>query len=263
MKKTFQFKKFSLAQGDAAMAISTDGVLLGAWAQFEFSQQLLDIGCGTGLLSLMLAQRYPNASICALDIDEKAIQVAKHNLFHSPFHEQVSIVHTDIAATKFADKYQQTFDGIICNPPYFDNGPIAPNNARAMARHTVSLSHQTLMLNCAKLLKDNGTLCLIIPADQQHKLINFAHQYGLHLTHCTEVKATEHKPISRALLKFNKPALKSQPLKSDRLNNSPPEPLPAHRQTVEKVQRTELSIMNKGRYSDEFCQLTNAFYLKM
>ncbi|GAL19594.1 tRNA (adenine37-N(6))-methyltransferase TrmN6 [Vibrio maritimus] len=141
------------------MPVSTDGVLLGAWARFHSSDTLLDIGTGTGLLTLMLAQRFIDAAITAVDIDETAIVDATYNIQHSPWHKRITVLLCDILAQPF----EHTFDGIICNPPYFNSGETAKNSQRATARHTHTLSHEHLLDRCDKLLNKEGSASFVLP----------------------------------------------------------------------------------------------------
>ena len=155
-KEYFEFKQFTVHQCNAAMKVGTDGALLGSLA--EGGKRILDIGTGTGLLSLMMAQRCPEAEITAIDIDENAIIDAKRNFAESPFAEQIQLIHTPF--NDFVDNNLKAnadfkpFDSIICNPPYFDESLESKDESRTRARHTSSLPFRELVGGSYELLAD-------------------------------------------------------------------------------------------------------------
>ncbi|OEE85635.1 tRNA (adenosine(37)-N6)-methyltransferase TrmM [Enterovibrio norvegicus FF-162] len=234
MSKGFQFKQFSIDNAGCGMPVSTDGVLLGAWADAENRDNVLDIGTGTGLLSLMMAQRFPHAHITALDIDQQAVESARLNAEQSAWNKRIIVMHQDITQWQDAVK----FDTIICNPPYFNSGEQATDSKRAMARHTDTLSHDSLLKVIKTHLFPNGHAHLILPSVEAEQLITKAIHYGLYCQRVTSVKPTSTKPVSRKLITF-----------------SPVE--------QEKCLQTTLVIQENGAYSDDFVALTKDFYLKM
>ncbi|MGN6568280.1 MAG: tRNA1(Val) (adenine(37)-N6)-methyltransferase, partial [Flavipsychrobacter sp.] len=138
----FQFKQFRIEQDKCAMKVSTDACIQGAWTPIhDHVRHVLDIGTGTGLLSLMLAQRDPRMHIDAVELDEQAATQAKENIVSSPFSERIDIIHGD------AKEYQanQQYDLIICNPPFFQNSLLGDNSKRNTARHTLSFSYEDLL----------------------------------------------------------------------------------------------------------------------
>ena len=141
-KNSFQFKQFTINQDRCAMKVGTDGTLLGAWANAPKGPcRILDIGTGTGLVALMMAQRYPESQVVGIDIDRDAIIQAQENVDASPFSERITIINED--ATKIDDK--EVFDAIVCNPPYFVDSLTCPESQRTLARHTVTLTYEQLM----------------------------------------------------------------------------------------------------------------------
>ena len=143
----FNFKRFTVHQDKCAMKVGTDGTLLGAWAQAPQEPcRILDIGTGTGLIALMMAQRYPNASIVGIDIDPAAVAQARDNVTASPFADRISIYEADIC--HFDEN--ATFDSVICNPPFFTGDLICPDKQRAVARHAISLSYHDLISSAYK-----------------------------------------------------------------------------------------------------------------
>lgn len=232
--KGFQFKQFSIHDGHSGMPVSTDGVLLGAWAQYRDSTHILDIGTGTGLLSLMIAQRYSDAQITSIDIDAVAIQDAELNVNSSPWHSRVSLLHSDVLTTTFSE----SFSGIICNPPYFNSGEQSKNQHRATARHTDTLSHDQLLDACFNLLSDEGEASFVLPKVEGEQFIDIAQQKGWHLNRICQIQSTTKKPCHRLLFTLCKQAVS--------LNT---EHLIIHSET--------------GGYSKDFIALTKDFYLKM
>ena len=158
----FQFKQFTVWHDNCAMKVGTDGVLLGAWTSVESAHRILDIGTGTGLVALMLAQRsLPDANIVALEIDEAAVGQARENVIRSPWKERVEVVQADFRKYRSSDK----FDVIVSNPPYFVDSLECPDRQRTAARHNNSLSYEDLLEGVSGLLTENGFFTVVIPAD--------------------------------------------------------------------------------------------------
>ena len=144
------------------MKVGTDGTLLGAWANApQNDARILDIGTGTGLVALMMAQRFPKAQVTGIDIDEDAAQQAQENVAGSPFANRIMINRED--ATKITDK--AGYDAIVCNPPYFVDSLTCPENQRTLARHAVSMNYEQLMQTSYKLLKNDGLFSIVIPTE--------------------------------------------------------------------------------------------------
>ena len=148
----FQFKQFTIWQDQTAMKVGTDGVLLGAWSRAAQTGSILDIGTGTGLLALMMAQRTPaRVTIEGIEIAEKAYQQAKENIKNSPWHKRICLYHQSYQ--DFYSQYQKAFDLIITNPPFFDNSLQGEQTDRNLARHSHSLSIQDLLQEVSRQLK--------------------------------------------------------------------------------------------------------------
>ena len=216
------------------MKVGTDGIMLGAWANANSPQTILDVGTGTSLLALMMAQRYPQASVDALEIDEASALEAANNVQTSPFTNRVHVTHTSLQT--FAQHTPNRYDLIISNPPFFNAGV-----ARNTARHTHALPHEDLILGVKKLLNKKGQFCLILPKKEGEGFIKLASNHNLYLAEKINVKPKPCKPIERLLLRFSK------------------------RNTDIPIEN-ELIIEEEGEkriYTKKYIELTKAFYLKM
>ena len=160
-KEYFEFKQFTVHQEHAAMKVGTDGALLGSLA--ATGKRILDIGTGTGLLSLMMAQRCPDAQITAIDVDENAIKDAQRNFSESPFEDRITLKQAPFQ--EFAKQEQEKYDCIICNPPYFDESLESKDESRTRARHTSSLPFRDLIGGAYELLEDEGVFSVCIPPE--------------------------------------------------------------------------------------------------
>lgn len=197
----FRFKQFTIHQQHCAMKVGTDGTLLGAWAlATEGSCRIFDIGTGTGLIALMMAQRYPKAQVTAIDIDDGAVRQAKENVSASPFADRINVMKADVLTFKEEEKY----DSIVCNPPFFEDSLICPDPQRTEARHTVSLGYRQLMEATFRLLKDDGRFSLIIPFDCRERLESEAHLRGFFLSRVCSIQTTPLKTPKRYMIEFTK-----------------------------------------------------------
>lgn len=200
-KDSFTFKQFVVRQERCAMKVGTDGTLLGAWAELAKADgRVLDIGTGTGLMALMMAQRYPKARVTAIDIDEMAVSQARENVARSPFADRIEVRQADVNAFEPTEM----FDSIVCNPPFFNHALVCPDNQRTQARHTTSLSYQQLMAAAWRLLNEEGLFSVIIPNDFFRQLESEAHLAGFFLTRVFGVRTIEGKPIKRYLIELRK-----------------------------------------------------------
>lgn len=197
----FKFKQFTVWHDRCAMKVGTDGVLLGAWA--AGGAHILDIGTGTGLVALMMAQRFKNASVTAIEIDRMAAGQAQENVDHSPFKERMRVVAGDVCDWAENNGYH-SFDAIVCNPPFFVDALKNPDAKRAMARHAGSLTFPRLMQVGASLLSAQGSFSLIIPADMKNLVEAEAYLAGLFLNECCMVKTNGNKLPKRCLMRFSK-----------------------------------------------------------
>ena len=214
----FQFQQFTVRQDRCAMKVGTDGTLLGAWADAP-GVNILDIGTGTGLIALMMAQRFPQARVTGIDIDPLAVSQARENVAASPFADRIAIVEGDVRRAHMTPKNVTSpslpshspftplslpFDAIVCNPPYFDASLESPDAQRTLARHTSSLSYRQLMASAWQLLSDDGELSVIIPFDCRARLEAEAALAGFHRVRSCAVHTTPKKPPRRYLMAFRK-----------------------------------------------------------
>ena len=233
----FSFKQFTVHQDRCAMKVGTDGTLLGAWA--KGGDRILDVGTGTGLIALMLAQRFPQAMVDAIDIDSDACLQAHENVVASPFADRVNVHHCRlqdftpvIPKEKWTDNESSLYyDAIVVNPPYFEQSLKAPDVQRSMARHTDSLSYRDLMNGVVRLLDTDGEFSVVIPFDCRSSLETEAIMAGLYPSRVCAVKTTPRKTARRYLLAFRK--------------------------HPEEIETSEL-LMNSDAYHD----LVKDFYLK-
>ena len=217
------------------MKVGIDGVLLGAWTQVEDAQNILDVGTGTGLISLMLAQR-SNAIITGIDIESGAIDQAKENVANSPWSHRINILGQSFQ--DFTKTTNLLFDLIVSNPPYFINSLKAPLESRSTARHTDSLTHAELIENAMRILTPTGRICLILPVNEGVECIRFAESKGLFCSKRVNVYPKRDGEVKRLLLEF-------------------------------KMQKSETEISDlvveesRHQYSAEFINLAKDYYLKL
>lgn len=201
--KTFTFKQFKIHQDRCAMKVGTDGVLLGAWANVESAKNILDIGTGTGVIAVMLAQRSQNTEgvkIHAVEIDEAAAEQAQENFKAAPFAERLAAFPLSIQ--DFVKKTHTKYDLIVSNPPFFTGGTLNSNGDKTNVRHTVKLPHGDLLNATRELLAKEGRFCVILPLIEGLRFIEIAATYGLHNTCRMDVRFKKEKPIERLLLAF-------------------------------------------------------------
>ena len=235
----FRFKQFTIRHDRSAMKVGTDGVLLGAWAYSPIvncqlsTVNCLDVGTGTGLIALMLAQRFPAANIVGIDIDEASIEQAKENVESSPFKAQISIQEQDFSNL---DSFSNQYDLIISNPPFYAEDTLSGKETRDKARHTTSLPFETLVGNASKLLTKEGRFCVIIPHQSATDFISICVANRLYLIRRLNIRSKESKPFNRVLLEF-----------------------------CTMIQPTETNTLTlydaKGQRTPEYNQLTEDFYL--
>ncbi len=178
------------------MKVGTDGVLLGAWA--NGGSKVLDVGSGTGIIALMIAQRFPQSVVTALDIDEGAVLQSRHNVANAGVQNRVRVLHQRI------QEHQGAYDAVISNPPFFINSLHAPDSQRDMARHTTTLSYSELMKATARLLNDDGELSVIVPADYRKRMEDEAIFVGFFPSRVCAVHTVEGRPARRYLLAFRR-----------------------------------------------------------
>lgn len=197
----FQFKQFKIIQEKAAMKVGTDGVLLGAWVDVQNEKNILDIGTGTGVMALMMAQR-TTAKITGIEIEKNAAEEAAKNAKHSPWNNRVYI--ENISFQQFAKVTSKTFDLIISNPPFFINDQKSKDNNLAIAKHNDLLPLPDLITGSKKLLDEKGKLAVILPVIPAQRFIELANQNGLFLNRLTMVRPNSQKKVHRYLMEFSK-----------------------------------------------------------
>jgi len=205
MSKFFYFKEFSVCQDKAAMKVGTDGVLLGAWcAVTPPINTLLDIGSGTGLLSLMLAQRTNDMSIDAVEVDDQAYEQTVENFERSSWRERLFCYHSSFQdLSEFRFKKGTRYDGILSNPPFYTNSFQTADPAKNCARFTSSLSFYELISGAAKILSKTGRFSVIIPFKEMQKFVLMAREVHLFPGRICYVKGTIHSNVKRVLLEFS------------------------------------------------------------
>ncbi len=193
----FEFKQFSICHDHCAMKVGTDGVLLGAWA--NGGCRILDVGTGSGLIAMFMAQRFSKAEVVAIDIDKKACVQARENIATSAFKERISVVET--ALQDFSDK---EFDSIVCNPPFFNDSLVNADYRKTIARHAVTLPFGELFSNVARLLSEEGEFSVVIPYPLRREFDTEAAYAGLYPLRACSVKTTFGKAPKRVLLSYGK-----------------------------------------------------------
>jgi len=234
----FQFKKFSVNQDKCAMKIGTDSVLLGAWCPIENNPfSVLDIGAGTGILSLMLAQRSNAEQIDALEIDDDAYEQCVENFENSPWSDRLFCFHAGL--DEFVDEPEDEYDLIISNPPFYSEDYKTDNSQRDLARFQEAMPFEELIDAAQLLLSENGIFAVIIPYKEEERFIELCTQVELYPIKVTRVKGSQTAPIVRSLLAFK-------------------------RYELPVLEAEELLIeISRHHYTDEYIELTKDFYLKM
>lgn len=194
----FKFKQFTVFQDRCAMKVGTDGVLLGAWASVDKARRVLDVGTGTGLIALQLAQRNPQAEIVAIEVDSMAAAQALANVSSSPWADRIEVVCHDFQSYSPEEK----FDLIVSNPPYFTDALKCPDEQRRMARHAGSLNYFSLFQQSARLLHEHGAVSIVIPSEAERDVTNAARNYKLFPLRRLQVFTKPGKPCRRILLTF-------------------------------------------------------------
>ncbi|MDE3234806.1 MAG: methyltransferase [Bacteroidota bacterium] len=232
----FRFKQFTIQQDACAMKVSTDACLFGAWTAEYFpsnAQHVLDIGTGTGLLSLMNAQKNKSSTFHAIEIDKPAAMQAATNFEQSPWKNNFKIYHNSIQA--FAEQNIQPYDVIISNPPFFQNDLKSNNEKRNLALHSEALSLEELLTIASKLLKDNGVFFLLMPFHRNTETKLIGRQVGLHVEEEIHVKQTPTHTFFRTMFRFTK--------------------------TTATTKTSEIVIQHNNTYTTDFIELLKDYYL--
>jgi tRNA1Val (adenine37-N6)-methyltransferase len=231
----FRFKQFTVHQEHASFRITTDSVLLGAWAELQGVKRILDIGTGTGILALMAAQR-SDAYIVAIEPDRNSFMQAGLNIAGSPWHDRISLINT--SAQEYLSGEDLLFDTVITNPPFFNDSLLNPDPGKASTRHSITLSHRELLESSLRLMSPGGTLQTVLPVNEAATFMDMASAAGLSCSRRLIVKPTPLLPPARILMTLG---------------------------FVERACEEATVVIEKGgrhEYSDEYKSLTKDFYLR-
>lgn len=208
----FQFKQFQIRDDHSSMKVGTDSVLLGAWVNIQHVNSVLDIGCGSGLISQIMAQRIPHAQVVGVEIDPSSVEDAKFNINRSPWSNRLKVITEDIL--KYSPPH--LFDLIISNPPFFKDSLKPDNQGRAGARHDLSLDLKDLLFVASNLLSSKGVFTLVFPYDREEELFNMASKFALYPHRILRSRNKPSAVIKRTFVEFYKD--KSQNLRIENLN---------------------------------------------
>ena len=232
----FKFKQFDIRQDQCNMKVNTDGVLLGAWSDVTSKLKALDVGTGTGVIAIMLAQKNVELHVTGVEIDLGSFSQAEYNMSHSRFSNRLTAVNASVQ--DYSRDSDQKYDLVISNPPFFTGGTFSYNENKANVRHTLKLSHSDLLLSVKRVLTPEGHFDVILPYIEGLRFIEIAEKYDFGAEKMTLVKSRENKNTERLLLRFS-----------------------AKRQV--HLQKDELIIFvgpGPKDYSEQFKALTKDFY---
>lgn len=227
--KPFRFQQFDIQQSSDVFRVGTDAVLLGILSNVHQAKRILEVGTGTGIISLMLAQRNPEANILAIDINSKAVDISQNNFLNSPFSDRIKSQLQDFKSFKT----EEDFDLIISNPPYFE---INNSDKDILARQRLELDFSDLIKKAAKLLSDEGLFSVIIPIDSEKQFTQLSLENQLFLQRKVIIKGIKTAEPKRVVLEY---AFKQSETKVEKF-------------IIEKSPRV---------YSDEYLELTKDFHL--
>ncbi len=235
--KPFKFKQFQIEQDRCAMKVGTDGVLLGAWVSIDNNpDSILDIGAGTGLIALMIAQRSTAETIDALEIDEDAYEQCVSNFDSSDWADRLFCYHAGL--DEFVDEWEDPYDLIVSNPPFYSEEVSSGDESRDKARQNQSLPFDELLEGVSKLMAPKGSFATIIPFKEEETFLKLANSFKLYPQRITRVKGTPTSEIKRSLIQFGFEEV--------------------------ELETSELTIeIGRHEYTEDYISLTKDFYLKM
>ena len=232
MAEEFKLKQFSLFQAKDVFKITTDSILLGSWAGFENPENLLDIGTGTGIIALMLAQKYPQARVYGIDINPAAVRLSRENFSRSKWSRRLEVIEGDFTKYDFGGL---RFDGIVTNPPFFLDSKRPDDQIQEIARHSILLSYKDLAQRTSELLTKEGAIYVIVPYNNLRLLerdFNFEYLFCQKRLYICSKKGQEPK---RVIVKFIR--------------------------RIEECKEQWLSITDEEGFSEEYRLLTRDFYI--
>jgi len=239
-QKPFHFKEFTIHQDKTSMKVGTDAVLLGSWVSLDnFPDKILDIGSGTGIISLMLAQRCDAETIDAIEIDENAYEQSVENFEKSDWADRLYCYHCSFE--EFVDEIsseEETYDLIVSNPPFYTENAETSSKSRTKARFTSALSFEDLVLGVSKILATEGFFSVIIPFKEEENFVKLANKNNLFLNKVCRVQGNPTSEVKRSLLSFS----------------------------FQKMDVTESYLIietERHQYTEDYINLTKDFYLKM
>ncbi len=238
MSSTFKFKSFQVKQDKTAMKVGTDGVLLGAWATLKHQPNaILDVGAGTGIIALQMAQRSSAEVIDAIELDDDAFEQCVDNFENSPWGDRLFCYHASFQ--EFVEEINETYESIISNPPFFNqNDNKRAKTPRNNARFTEALPFEDLLYGVKQLLHESGIFSCILPKEHQTEFIALAKTHNLHLNRICYVKGNSQSPIKRSLMEFS---FQQKQLEEENL----------------------IIEIARHKYTDAYKKLTQDFYLNM
>lgn len=232
MKGEFRFKQFVLCQEQSAMKVGTDGILLGAWCDCSAAKHILDVGTGTGIIALMVAQRNAEAVVDAVEIDDISSREAQDNFMSSPWKDRLNLSCCDFSDFRGEGRY----DLIVSNPPFFLTGQSSPNSRRATARHAGSLPYSLLFFKSKVMLSPHGRIAIIYPSDSKDEVEFYAGEADLWMKRRCAVRSYDGGRIIRYMWEFTPSQV--------------------------QLEESELTIYSEiNHYSEDFRNLTREFYL--
>lgn len=232
----FQFKQFRIIQERSAMKAGIDGVLIGSWTNVSNAGRILDIGTGTGLIALMMAQKNSTAQIDAIEIDREAFNEAVQNIQQSPWCERIRIENCSFQ--EFSAQTDWKYDLIVSNPPFFTSGVKSPIGNRAQARHSDSLPLDVLISSAANMLNEKGRMTFVLPMESLPEIKQLAASNRLFISRLCRVKPNPHKPDFRILIELSQ------------------------EECVTHVETLMIEFEKHHDYTPEYKALTKDFYLK-
>ncbi|NAS10509.1 tRNA1(Val) (adenine(37)-N6)-methyltransferase [Poritiphilus flavus] len=237
MSNLFRFKQFSISQERSSMKVGTDGLLLGAWTGLDkHPETILDIGSGTGLIALMLAQRSEALQIDAIEPDPDSYEECVENFEASPWADRLFCYHATLE--EFSEEVPETYDLIVSNPPFYTETSIPGGENQLKAKHSISLPFEDLLQASENLLSDNGSFAVILPFKETRHFTELAADIGLFPSRITSIRSRPDRDFIRSLMEFQR--------------------------SSKDIQQQVLTVEDSpGIYSQAYTDLTRDFYMKM